>query len=279
VGTLWGQFQELIFQALLWLEGITHDWGMAIILLTVIIRVALVPLTWHQTKSMVELQRIQPKLKELQAKYKDDQEKLQEETMKFYQENKVNPLGGCLPLLLQMPILIALYQVLGPGKKGGQPGKMLQYLAEHNAVGTFYHIIPDIAKTPQLVWNVQHLPGAIPYLILVLIFAVSIWLPQALMPGERQQKMIGGVMAIVMLGFGWVSPAGVLLYWDVSSIWAIAQQQIMMALNKRDEAAAELPASSKKTPSEAVAGKKDQETATPKAGSKTPAKKTPNKKK
>ncbi len=131
MGDIWVQFKEVIFQALLYLEGITGDWGMAIILLTIAIRILLLPLTWKQTKSMVEMQRVQPQLKALQVKYKDDKEKLQEETMKFYSENKVNPFGGCLPLLLQFPILIALYQVLGgtPDK----PGTMMEYLAEKPA--------------------------------------------------------------------------------------------------------------------------------------------------
>ena len=236
----WGQFQQLIFQALLYLEGITHDWGMAIILLTVAIRVLLLPLTWKQTKSMVEMQRIQPKIKELNAKYKDDKEKLQEETLKFYQENKVNPFGGCLPLVLQMPVLFALYGVLGLGNtKTGHPGLMIQYLRDHGLTGSFYQLIPDIAKTPQMVWNTAHgnFWVVIPYILLVILFAVSIWLPQALMPGDKQQKMIGGYMAIVMLWFGWVSPAGVLLYWDVSSIWGVAQQQITMSVTKRELAA------------------------------------------
>jgi len=76
--------------------------------------------------------------------------------------------------------------------------------------------------------------------LLVMLFAVSIWLPQALMPGDKQQKMIGGYMAIVMLWFGWVSPAGVLLYWDVSSIWGVIQQQITMSITKREIAASEV---------------------------------------
>jgi YidC/Oxa1 family membrane protein insertase len=253
-GTLWSQFQELIFQALLYLEGITHDWGMAIIVLTVLIRIALLPLTWKQTKSMIEMQRVQPQIKALQEKYKDDKEKLQEETMKFYQENKVNPFGGCLPLLLQFPVLIALYRVLGNttakvnGVKQLQPGLMLKYLLEHHETGTFYHIIPNISLTPQMVWNTHNYLAAIPYLLLVLLFAVSIWLPQALMPGDKQQKMIGGYMAIFMLWFGWISPAGVLLYWDVSSLWGVAQQQITMSITKRELAS--------KTPAEAQPSKK-----------------------
>ena len=236
MGALWHQFQVIIFQALLYLEGITHDWGMAIILLTVGIRVVLLPLTWKQTKSMVEMQRIQPQVKALQEKYKDDKEKLQEETMKFYQENKVNPFGGCLPLLLQFPILIALYGVLGQKVVKGQVqyGMMLQYLKDHGQIGTFYQIIPNIANTPKMMWQTHNYLGAIPYLLLVLLFGVSIWLPQALMPGDKQQKMIGGYMAIAMLYFGWISPAGVLLYWDVSSIWGVAQQQITMSITKRE---------------------------------------------
>jgi len=256
---LWGQFQALIFQALLYLERFTGDWGMAIILLTVAIRLILLPLTWKQTKSMVELQRIQPKIKELQTKYKDDKEKLQEETLKFYQENKVNPFGGCLPLLLQMPILFALYGVLG----GREPhlGLMLSYLSQHHAVGTFYQIIPDVAKTPQMVWNTHNYVMLIPYALLVVLFGVSVWLPQALMPGDKQQKMIGGYMAIAMLWFGWISPAGVLLYWDVSSIWGVVQQQITMSLTKHELAAAtaaETSAEKKgaKPVSEVVAAKK-----------------------
>jgi YidC/Oxa1 family membrane protein insertase len=259
---LWNQFQGLIFAALRSLEGVVGDWGMAIILLTVAIRVVLLPFTWKQTKSMAELQRIQPKMKELQQKYKDDKEKLQEETLKFYQENKVNPLGGCLPMLIQMPILFALYGVLGQRTSKGQIvlGPMLQYLKDHNAVGTFYGLIPDISKTPQSVWASHDYVTLIPYLVLVLLFAVSIWLPQALMPGDKQQKNIVAVMAVVMLAFGWGAPAGVLLYWDVSSIWGVAQQQITMSSMKQELVADEAPTeSSKKKESaspDAVADKK-----------------------
>jgi YidC/Oxa1 family membrane protein insertase len=234
---LWDQFQALIFEALRATEGVVGDWGMAIILLTVAIRVVLLPLTWKQTKSMAELQRIQPKIKELQQKYKDDKEKLQEETLKFYQENKVNPLGGCLPMLIQMPILFALYGVLG--QRGKQLGPMLKYLADHHTVGTFYGLIPNIAKTPQSVWASHDYIMLIPYLVLVILFAVSIWLPQALMPGEKTQKNMAAVMAVVMLAFGWTAPAGVLLYWDVSSIWGVAQQQLTMRGMKQESASAE----------------------------------------
>ena len=82
--------------------------------------------------------------------------------------------------------------------------------------------------------------AALPYVILVVLFGLSVWLPQFLMPGDKQQKMIGAYMAVVMLWFGWSAPAGVLLYWDVSSIWGVAQQQIMMASMKRSHAEDEI---------------------------------------
>ncbi len=109
---LWNTLVAGIFFSLAFFYQYLGSAGLAIIALTVAVRIILIPLTWKQTKSMVEMQRIQPKLKELQTKYKKDPEKLQQETMKFYQENKVNPLGGCLPLIIQMPVFIALYQVL-----------------------------------------------------------------------------------------------------------------------------------------------------------------------
>jgi YidC/Oxa1 family membrane protein insertase len=271
---VWNQFKDLIFQVLLYLEGITHDWGMAIILLTVMIRLVLLPLTWKQTKSMVEMQRIQPHIKALNEKYKDDKEKLQEETLKFYQENKVNPFGGCLPLLLQMPVLIALYQVLGGTTQ--KPGIMMQYLTQTGQTASFYHILPNLVWSPKDVWQSGNIAAAIPYILLVLLFAVSIWLPQALMPGDKQQKMIGGYMAIVMLWFGWMSPAGVLLYWDVSSIWGVAQQQITMSWTKRELEAAEAAEASQAVGKSKKSGKSGAQ-ASEKIAEKKPANKSQKK--
>lgn len=228
---MWDSFKQVIFVFLQQIEGFVGDWGLAIIVLTVLVRLALMPLTMKQTKSMYELQRIQPKIKELQKKYANDKEKLQEETLKFYQDNKVNPFGGCLPMLVQMPLLFALYQVLGGTE--GRPGLLMNFLADSGEVGRFFFLIPDIARTPAMVYRADGVLAAIPYVVLVILFGLSVWLPQALMPGERQQKMIGAYMGVMMLFFGWSAPAGVLLYWDVSSVWQVVQQQIMMAQLKR----------------------------------------------
>lgn len=228
---IWMSFKQLIFSFLVQIESVVGDWGLAIIVLTILVRLALMPLTIKQTKSMYEMQRLQPKIKEVQAKYKDDKEKLQEETLKLYNDHKVNPFGGCLPMLLQMPLLFALYQVLGGTAKS--PGIMLQHFLDTGEVGKFLFLIPNIAKTPAQVFAASGIVAAIPYILLVALFGLSVWLPQALMPGDKQQKMIGAYMAVVMLFFGWSSPAGVLLYWDISSVWGVAQQQLMMVSLKR----------------------------------------------
>jgi len=230
---VWSEIKSFLLDILNYLYGIFGDYGLAIITLTVGVRVLLIPLQAKQTKSMYEMQRVQPKIKELQKKYKDDKPKLQEETLKFYQDNKVNPFGGCLPLILQMPIFIALFQVLAGKKAPSLPA----YLSENAAASkSFWIFLPDITKSPQAMFSSEGLAAALPYVILAALFGLSVWLPQQLMPGERQQKMIGLYMAIMMLWFGWISPAGVLLYWVTSSAWQIAQQQISLRMYARHEA-------------------------------------------
>src|ERR671933_2041525 len=93
-------------------DSVGLGWGTSIIALTVVVRAALIPLTLRQFKSMQSLQRLAPEIKALQAKYKDDKQRLNQEMMKFYQENKVNPFGSCLPLLLQMPVFLSLFYML-----------------------------------------------------------------------------------------------------------------------------------------------------------------------
>ena len=97
---------------LVWFHGTLGSWGMAIIALTVVVRLMLLPLTLKQFRSMQALQRLAPEMKALQEKYKDDRQRMNQEMMKFYQENKVNPLASCLPLVAQMPIFLALFYLL-----------------------------------------------------------------------------------------------------------------------------------------------------------------------
>lgn len=238
---VWDSIREAMLQALNWLYGLTGDYGLAIVLFTIGMRLVLMPLTIKQTKSMYELQRIQPKIKELQEKYKNDKEKLQAETMRFYEENKVNPFGGCLPLLVQMPILIALFNVLSNTAKNAlqhPEWNLPAYLGAHPAINrAFWIILPDITFSPKYVWDKVGHVDAIAYIVLALLFGLSVWLPQQLQPGDKQQKNMGMMMAAMMVYFGWISPAGVLIYWVTSSAWQVGQQVVQTRLLKNVEAA------------------------------------------
>lgn len=232
-----------IEQALFWtlqqLYGFMGDYGLAIIALTLVIRIALLPLTIKQTKSMYELQRIQPKIQELQTKYKDNKEKLQEETLKFYSENKVNPFGGCLPMLLQMPIFFALFRMLGT--TGKAPGLFPQYIAglpdvAQHAASRFWIILPDITLSAGHVFKAQGTMAALPYIIFVVLFGLSTVIPQLMQPGtQAQQKQMAYMMGGMMLFFGWSVSGGVLLYWVTQGLLGIIQQQIQMRMYKAQE--------------------------------------------
>ena len=234
--------EKILFDILQALYGLVHDYGFAIILLTVAIRVILLPLTIKQTKSMYELQRIQPKIKELQDKHKNDKEKLQEETLKFYQENKVNPFGGCLPMLLQMPIFFALFRMLGTA--GETPGLFPQHIQTLSdsaaaAASRFWVIIPDITLSAGQVYGADGLAAALPYLIFVLLFGASTLVPQLLQPGaQAQQKQMSYLMSAMMLFFGWSVSAGVVLYWVTQGLLGVIQQLIQTKLYKAREAQA-----------------------------------------
>jgi YidC/Oxa1 family membrane protein insertase len=249
VADIWNGFKDIILQVLVFFYRGVGDYGVAIVLLTVVMRIILTPIMWKQTKSMLELQRVQPKIKALQEKYKNNKEKQQEELMKFYQENKVNPFGGCLPLLAQMPIFIALYGVLGGLATDTGPtfAKYLMSLtpAAREAARHFWIILPDLTMMPQQVWTAGMAAGGtwgailqvLPYAIFVILFGVSVWLPQYLMTTDPTQRKTGTYMAIFMLYIGWVSPAGVLLYWVTSSAWQVGQQLLTQRIMARSEGA------------------------------------------
>ena len=236
--------EQLLFDVLQSLYGFLGDYGWAIIALTIVIRVLLLPLTYKQTKSMYEMQRIQPKIKELQEKYKGDKQKLQEETLKFYQENKVNPFGGCLPLILQMPIFFALFRMLGTTGQG--PGLFPTYIAslpeaEQARAQAFmlfdtWTIIPNITMSAKQMYGAEGLTAAIPYIIFVVLFGLSIVIPQLMQPGQQaQQKQMGIAMGAMMLFFGWSVSAGVVLYWVTSSALGVLQQIVQTRMYKRRE--------------------------------------------
>jgi YidC/Oxa1 family membrane protein insertase len=230
---VWEAFQHAIFVVIDWFYGIAHDWGLAIILITILFRIIIYPITRKQFKSTYQMQKMQPLLAEIKEKYAGDQQRQQEETMKIYQEAKFNPLSGCLPMILQMPIFIALFWVLQKLPEyivaSGRPDTALP--------ATFYNLIPDLSISPSMVFADGGITAVIPYALLVLLFSVSMLIPLLINKSrERQTLIMTAVMALVMLWFGWSAPAGVLLYWDVSSLIGVGQQAVSRRLLEKKDA-------------------------------------------
>jgi YidC/Oxa1 family membrane protein insertase len=175
------------------------------------------------------MQKMQPKMKEIREKYADDPQRQREETMKVYGETKFSPLSGCLPMLLQMPIFLALFQVLNELNDRVQGEKLL----------SFYNLIPDISKAPGAVFapSLEGVIAVIPYVLLMLLFGFSILIPTIInKTADKQTRIMTGIMAIVFVVFGWNTPAGVLLYWDLSSLIGVGQQMVTMHfMKKKDE--------------------------------------------
>ncbi len=217
--------------------------GVAIILVTLVVMVLLYPLTAKQAKSMIAMQRVQPEIKKLQAKYKGDKQKLNEEMMKFYQENKINPLAGCLPLVVQLPIFFVLFRVLRTPyqhipKTGqfsslynamcGNFGKACGSNAAHLHHLTFLGI--DLQKTATD--SSLGFPGALPYYLLVVLVMVTGYLQtkQAQSRTPAANKQMGTVMKILPVFFGVISlsfPAGLVLYFFVSNLFRLGQQEVI----------------------------------------------------
>ncbi len=232
---MWDAFKDLIFNIIHFFYDFCGDWGLAIIVVTVIFRVLISPLMHKQTKSSFQMQKVQPLMQEIQKKYSDDPVRQQEEMQKLYAEAKFNPLAGCLPMLLQMPIFMALFQVLS---EMGNRTEGTTY--------EFFNLVPSLVVRPSEAFT-QGIGTFVPYLILMIIFAGATFLPMILMQAgnkgnaQRKQTMImSAVMSVFMLWVSWGSPAGVLLFWGASSLMGLAQQQVSLRImKKRDAAAAE----------------------------------------
>ena len=209
---------------------IAQDWGLAIILFTIVFRLILMPLMLSQTRSSFMMQKVQPKLKEIQTRFEGDPVRIQEETQKLYADAKFNPLASCVPMLIQMPIFIALFQVLR---------NIQDWLPKYDHF-SFYNIVPDLLATPSEVMD-QGITAFIPYGVLIIIFVGATFLPMLLQQKDNQDKqqrnqmiLMSIIMGVMMLFVSWSSPAGVLLFWGVSGIIAtITQQTYMRILKKR----------------------------------------------
>jgi YidC/Oxa1 family membrane protein insertase len=211
---------QVFAYALNFLYEITGNFGLAIILLTIGMRVVLLPLTVKQTKSMIAMQRLQPQLKEIQKKYKDDREKQGQEMMKLYKENKVSPLGGCLPLLLQLPIIFAVFDVLH--NLAAKDSKYIDIFAK----GTNYMFLGmDMRLTGSKLWSGNEYIGVI---ILILLTVVTGYVSAKMMTTDPKQSKMMAIMPVVMGVFAWILPAGVTVYIIVTNALTMIQQWIQL---------------------------------------------------
>jgi len=235
---MWEGILGIIAQIIELFYKFAQDWGLAIILFTVVFRLLMLPLMKSSTKSSVMMQRVQPKLKEIQEKFRDDPVRLQQEQQQLYADAKFNPLSGCVPMLIQMPIFIALFQVL----------RNIQDWLPHYTSFLFYNLVPDLLRTPAEAFEIG-MSEFIPYLILVIIFVGATFLPMLLQqknnPDSSQRNqmiMMSIIMGLMMLFVSWSSPAGVLLFWGVSGIIAVIfQQSYTSYLKKKLDAEEEGP--------------------------------------
>ena len=238
MGELFRSIQDGMGWLLAFFYSLVPNAGFAIVMLTVLVRLALFPLTAKQAKSMIAMQRAQPEIKRLQAKYKHDRQQLNEELMKFYRENKINPLGGCLPLVAQMPVFIALYQTLR---------HIEDHLPSTGRLSEFYRTacageLAECAKPTlkffgmNLAQSASSVQGgfvdALPYFFLVALVVGSAFLQQRQTMRYQtqpnpQMQMIAKIMPPF---FGLISisiPAGVVLYFFTSNLWQMGQQELV----------------------------------------------------
>jgi YidC/Oxa1 family membrane protein insertase len=200
IGEIFGWLGSLMTDSLDFFYGFTHSYGLAIVLLTVAIRVILFPLVAKQTRSMKAMQTLQPKMEELKEKYDDEPEEYQKKIMELYKTNNVNPAAGCLPLLIQMPILIALFRAL----------------REFEALkGIGFLWIGNLAQ---------------PDMILVILTGITMLGQSVLqqnMSGNANANKMMYFMPLLIIVIGFNLPAGVLVYWFTSNLIMVAQQYFL----------------------------------------------------
>ena len=208
-------------------DNIGFGWGFSIIFLTLVVRAALIPLTWKQIKSMQAMQRVAPQIKELQAKYKDDKQRLQQETMKFYQENKINPLASCLPLALQMPVFISLFYMLRKDLRHDicpdiNPPTVPNPKPCGSSEASQFFFIPDITDKAT---------GAV-LIVLVVMYIGSQLVSSLFMSttADRNQRLIMMGLPFFFVPFVIGFPAGLLVYWITTNLWTVGQGIVVRRL-------------------------------------------------
>ncbi len=241
----------------------TGNYALAIIALTLLVMIIVTPLTLKGTRSMMMMQQLQPEMKKIQTRYKDDRQKLNEELLKFYKENNINPLGGCLPLLVQMPVFLVLYQVLrGLTQRVSDLGSDIGWVSGQFGIGNSPSKAPTFERVFDPAW-ISHsskmyenlstsyqmkafgldlaesasqalksgILHALPFLVLIAIVAFTGFVQQRQIQGRNpnaqsnpQQQMIMKIMPFFLPVISFGLPSGLVLYFAVSNIYRIGQQ-------------------------------------------------------
>jgi YidC/Oxa1 family membrane protein insertase len=251
-----------LYRAIGWLLALfyipTHSLGLAVILLTIVIMLVQFPLTAKQARSMIQMQRVQPEIKKIQQKYKDDKQKQNEELLKFYQENKINPLAGCLPMIITIPIGIAVFRTFSHGvqKHLPQTGKLGtlyhdicgplntkncgKYLSNHahNPPSALHFLGMSLNLSARQAQSFGGLAKAWPYYVVIALVAFTGWYQVKQTQARQLQTSSTGpnaqmqaVTKIFPVFFAFICyglNAGATIYFTVSNIWRIGQQHLVI---------------------------------------------------
>jgi YidC/Oxa1 family membrane protein insertase len=205
ISSLWHAYVDLISWSLHRLTEFTGSGGLAIIIFTVVLKTILLPLTVKSIRSTAAMQELQPKIKDLQKKYAKDRNQLTQETMRLYQEYQINPLAGCLPMLIQIPIFFGLYFAVRELSETAGQFLWLPSLAQADP----WKVLPIVAGIFQFVQTRMMRPHNA---------------PKVTDPQQAMMNMMMNFMPIMVVAFGWTFASGAVLYWATQSVYSVIQQ-------------------------------------------------------
>src|SRR3954447_8267592 len=240
-------FFEPFAHLLSYFYAVWPSYGGAITIFTLVIMIVLTPLTLKGTRSMMQMQALQPEMKKLQAQYKDDRQKLNEELLKFYKENNINPLGGCLPLLVQIPVFIVLYRVIrgltentvvnSAGQTVFAPqyishsSKLYQALSNTNEMTSWGM---DLSKSVTKVMSESGFVSALPYIVMIALVALTSFIQQKQISGRNpaaaanpQQQLLMKLGPVMLTFIAIIYPGGLVIYLLVSNLYRVGQQALI----------------------------------------------------
>lgn len=207
---IWNQYVDLLVLALNWLASLFHSSGLAIIAFTIIVKTVMLPLTVQSIRSSKAMQELQPKIKELQKKHGSDRQRISQETMALYQQHRVNPMAGCLPMIIQIPIFLGLYQSIMRLSTSGsglwnEGFLWLPSLAHPDPI----HLLPILAGIFQFTQTQMMRPAN---------------QPKSTDPQQAMMNSVMNIMPLTVVFFGWNFAAGPVLYWATQSVYSVIQQ-------------------------------------------------------